>query len=197
VGTHNGSIEVRACLDDPEICSSPYDKGTWQIPVRVQVQADPGNPISPANGVFTTNTVGWEEYEDQPSGAAMSLSATGGEMRVNITNGGTQFYHLQVSYRGINLEEGRTYSLSFDARADSARTIWASVHDGGRDLNGDGNIYWTYIPGVPNLSLTTSMQTFTYEFTMPETNRMATVDFFVGGSDVDVYLDNVTVTEVP
>jgi hypothetical protein len=196
VGTHRGTIEVRACEDDVSVCAQHYGGSPWRIPVTIVVLADPGNPTTPTNGAFSVNTAGWEEYEDQASGAAMSLSATDGELHVSIGNGGTEFYHLQVSYRGVNVEAGKTYRLSFDARAAAARTIWASVHDGGRDLNGDGNIYFTYIPSVPFMALTTSMQTFSYVFTMPHTNRSATVDFFVGDSNTDVFIDNVSVTEV-
>jgi hypothetical protein len=41
------------------------------------------------------------------------------------------------------------------------------------------------------------MSTFSVDFTMPLTNDNAGVCFFVGGSTGVLYLDNITLTELP
>jgi hypothetical protein len=195
VGKHDGTVEVRVCEDDAVKCNQPYGGSPWHVPYHVQVNANPGYPTSPLNGDFAAGTTHWTKYVAS-GGPAMSLSVVDGALDLNITNGGVDPSDLQVSYSpGINLEAGKTYELSFSAWADSDRALWPSVHENGRDLDGNGSPYYTYLVDQPPVDLTPTPQTFHSTFTMPITNRAATVDFFVGGSAVDVHIDDVTVSE--
>jgi hypothetical protein len=193
VGTHTGFIEARVCEDDATVCAVPYDKSPWKIPVIIDVAADPGNPTSPANGDFSDGMTDWHTYAF--GGGVATFSVSGGALHVNVASGGPSAYSVQANYGGgIDLEVGRTYRLSFDARADSARTIDAYVHEGDdRDGDGTGAIYsqWPF-----TFTLGTTMQTFSTDFTMFDTNRAAGIWFGFGASDADVVLDNVTVTDV-
>lgn len=193
VGTHTGYIEVRVCDDLPDVCAQPYDASPWRVPVVVDVLANPGNPTSPTNGDFSGGMSSWRTYVW--GGASASFSTTGGELHANISNGGTSIFGVELEYTGgLDLVAGRRYRLSFAARADAARTIEAWV-DEGRDRDGD-NTGTIYIQPPPTFTLGTTPQTFSKEFTMPETNRAAGIFFILGGSTADVYLDDVTVTEV-
>jgi hypothetical protein len=160
------------------------------------VAPNPGYPVTPENGDFTAGTDHWTLWLAS-GGPAASLAVQDGALKATIPDGGADYWNVQVSYApGIDLVQGTSYRLSFDAWADAPRSIYASVHENGRDLDGDGSAYRTYAHGLPELGLTSTAQTFQLDFTMPLTNRAATVDFFLGGSTVGVHLDNVTVTEV-
>lgn len=194
LGTHEGWIEVRVCEDNPSTCAVPYNNSPWRIEVRVEVEPDPGHPTSPANGAFTDSGAGWTVA--LWSGAAANIAAANGELNVSIANGGTSneyAIHLTET-TGISLEAGRKYRFTFDARAAASRTIGAYVGEG-EDRDGDRSTS-IYIQPPPTVRLTTTMQTFSYEFTMYETNRAAEVNFLLGGSDHDVFIDNVAVTDV-
>jgi hypothetical protein len=198
-GGHDGFIEVRACLDSPTVCSQPYGNSPFLIPVHVQLDPDPGYPISPPNGTFSADTAGWKTYLDPNTSAAATLSADGGALHVNVADGGPQYYSVQVSSTpGISLQAGKRYRLDFDAWADAWRFLQVSVQENGRDLDGNGSPYNTYLEdGLAPISMSTSSVHYQYFWTQPVTNRKADVDFFVGGSAADVFIDNVTVTEVP
>jgi hypothetical protein len=193
-GSYDGTIEVRACLDAQTVCAEPYGGSPWHIPMHVTVAADPGNPTTPANGDFTSGTAGW--VSNVFGGASAGISVADGVLHANITSGGStnEFAVYLHETEGINLVSGRRYRFSFDARADSARTIGAHIGEG-EDRDGDHSTA-IYIQPPPTVSLTTGMQTFSYEFTMWETNRAAQINFLLGGSNADVFIDNVTVTDV-
>ena len=128
----------------------------------------------------------------------MSASVTGGVLKATITSAGPDASSMGISYGGgINVESGKAYRLSFDAKADSSRTMVAMVTENGRDLNGNGFPYDDYIIPGPIPSLTTTMTSYHYDFAAPITNRDAGVVFYLGGSSANVYLDNVSVTELP
>lgn len=195
-GTHRGNIEVRACQDDPLVCHRPYGGSPFHVPLTVTVAPDPGYPTSPVNGDFAAGTSGWTTY--RAGTAAASLSTSEGALHVAIADGGAAYYEVQVyDTPGIDVEAGKTYRLEFDAWADDARTIRVSVQENGRDLDTLPSPYNTYLEdGLAPISLTTAPQHFEYEWVQPVTNRKADVDFFVGGSSADVFIDDVTVTEL-
>ncbi len=193
VGTHEGWLQVRVCKDDPSQCNEPFDGSPWRIRVVVTVLPDPGNPTSPLNGDFSAGMSGWTTYTSQ--GGAATFSTPGGQLLAAISNGGQETWSVQMHYTGgIDLEAGRRYRLSFDARADAPRLIEAFVEEG-RDRDGDG--YGSiYTQPIPSYSLGTTMQSFHTDFTMSETNRAASLYFMLGGATADVYLDNIEVTDV-
>ena len=55
--------------------------------------------------------------------AEASASWSNGELLVDITNGGIQQQHVFVRQIGLSLENGRTYTLTFDIRSDTSRTF--------------------------------------------------------------------------
>ncbi len=189
--TYSTQIAVLICEDD--------DCQSHEIPVTIHVAPDPQNPPTPANGDFSSGTTGWSTATF--GGGAATLSAAAGELRVDMTSGGSNpsgwaAGAVQVVSPPINLVEGTRYRLSFRARAASTpRLIGASVSQGG-DRDGDGS--WPLYTYMETVNLTGTNATYTSApFTMWETNRAANVTFYVGGSTADVYLDDVVVEEVP
>jgi hypothetical protein len=130
------------------------------------------------------------------NGGAVALAVAGGELNVTVSAVGVAATDVQVKYMGgLPLTVGKTYRLSFDARADSARTMDTSVWENGHDLDGNGFAWSTY--HYDTHPITTSMSTYTVDFTMPLTNSDAGIAFFVGASTVGLHIDNVSVRAVP
>jgi hypothetical protein len=195
VGAHDGEIEVRACMDDPQICDRRYG-GPWHVPFHLQVDPNPGYPTSPLNGDFSDGMNHWTlmEWFDTPP-----VSVEDGVLYMDNSNGaGTALTHVQLTYEpGINLEQGKTYALRFDAHAGGDREIEVWVQENGRDVDGGGDAFTQY--NWPDWEhIHTTNETHEMQFTMSNTNRTATIVFNIGGQvyQPGFWLDNVTVTEV-
>jgi hypothetical protein len=111
------------------------------------------------------------------------------ELHFEILESGTARNHIQVRQPNILLVQGRTYLLEFDAYAIQDRIIEAEVKK--------NVIPWTNY-SKKGLTLITEEQThYSYQFVMEEfTDPNARVEFNVGKSNIDVYLDNVSLKEV-
>jgi hypothetical protein len=126
------------------------------------------------------------------AGTTASLGFAGGEAAVTITNGGTGTSDVQLFFvPSLVIEQGRSYRLSFRARSYADRQIRAKVEERGVDLNGDGNAYTAYT--TYTASLTTTMSLFQTTFTMASgTNPDTRLNFHLGGSNNDVWIDDVS-----
>lgn len=117
-------------------------------------------------------------------GGSASGSVANGEYVTNIKKAGTQAWHVQFTQGNVKLEQGKTYTLSFKARAAANRTVEAN-------LGMSASPYSSYM-GAFNVALTTTMQTFTKTFTMTQpTTSSARVEFNSGLSNVKWVLDDV------
>ncbi len=144
------------------------------------------------NGTFDSNTDGWATYKGDGSNA--EISAVNGEMKINFPNYDGWFrWSTQVFQAGINLEAGKTYLLKFDASSSLAKNILVQI-----DKSTAG-----FHAVAPEIALTTEKQTFTYEFTMLETDANAKLNFLLGSNNVpgenfvthSIYLDNISIEE--
>lgn len=118
-----------------------------------------GNYI--CNGDFAASealddTSGWV-FMTALNGEATAEINGSKEMVITTTNAGDVDYSVQLVQAGIPLEKGATYTLSFEAKADEARTM--SV-----DIKAPDRGYQSYL-NCPT-ELTTGYQTFTKEFKM-------------------------------
>jgi hypothetical protein len=92
---------------------------------------------------------------------------------------------VQLRQAGIPLIKGHQYVFQFDAWADGARLIEAKVGQDESPFTNYSRIAYSY--------LTAHAQHFKYTFTMNEpTDANARVVINTGTSDLDVYLDNVS-----
>ena len=138
------------------------------------------------NGDFSGGETGWSfgVYEN----AVSRGSITGGEYNVNTSTAGSANWNIQLSQTGIVLQQGKTYNLTFSARAASNTTIEANVGMSGGD-------YSSYSE-AREISLTSTMQTFTVTFTMSSTtDNDARLEFNSGTSGISWFLDNVSLKE--
>lgn len=135
------------------------------------------------NGDFSLGSSFWLPLGNYEGGYGQG-SVVDGEYQVQITNAGTQDWQIQFDQEGMELLQGKTYTLSFDAYSESGRSINAA-------LNMCTEPFTTYAKKA--FSLTTQKTRYTLTFTMNEqTDNNARVEFDLGLSTADVYLDNVS-----
>jgi len=149
---------------------------------------DPGDPSGNmlANGDFSNGMDPWHLYVINTGDAATDVED--GALHVSITNGGANVWDVSLQQLNLNIINGSTYTVTFDARAASERDVsaWVAM------LNAPYSMY----NSDNEFSLTTNWQTFSYTFTMNyDTDPAARIGFDFGTSNVDAYLDNVSLVE--
>ena len=119
-------------------------------------------------------------------------AATGGVSNgayvVNVTDAGSAGYCIQLRQESLNLEKGKTYAFSFDAKAATARSLIGYVGQA-------GDPYTNYLLGANgdwSVSLTTSVQAFSKTFAMTSADASSRIDINLGGAGTGaVTIDNV------
>ena len=138
------------------------------------------------NGDFSNGATHWHLWHG--ASAAASGAVVNGEYAVTISNGGINAWDVQLVQTDLKIENGKTYTVSFDAYADADRQIGPYVGMAGSP--------WTVYSLYQTVDLSTTKQTYTYAFTMNEpTDPEAQLVFNHGSSNIDVYLDNVVLQE--
>lgn len=128
------------------------------------------------------------------------LTALGGEAQaeikdrqisVNTVNEGTVDYSVQLVQPDIPMKKGATYKLSFDAYADTARTIKA-------DVSAPDRGYKRYFADT-TVELTTEKKTYEYEFKMTDkddANGRLEYNLGAAGSVAGVHISNVSIVKI-
>lgn len=121
-----------------------------------------------------------------------SAQATGevkeGEFAISITNGGSNLWDIHLGQLDLSIEKDKQYSVTFDAYAVEARNISALV--------GKNSDPWTVYSGDQIFSLTTEKKTYSYTFIMNDpTDIQARLGFDLGISSVDLFFDNITLSQ--
>ena len=145
------------------------------------------------NPEFNYGINDWEFISTAPASASFSIDntsrlsgANSGRVSISAISGSN--WHVQLAHSMQVLEAGRTYRVTFQARAAGSRTMYAYV----RQYNSP---YANY--GGAMVNLTTAAQTYSYQFTasVSET-RQAAVVFDLGASTHDVWIDDVRFEQV-
>ncbi|MGL1903161.1 MAG: carbohydrate binding domain-containing protein, partial [Fibrobacterales bacterium] len=140
-----------------------------------------------SNGDFNNGTTNW--LIDGYNGASVSGYVNNGEYTAAISNGGTKAWTIQMKQNAISLVQGRQYTIRFDARAASNRTVDVKLETDGSPWDNYGNLSPT--------AITTTMATYEHTFTMNTTDLNARLVLNLGGNSADVVFDNIEVIEVP
>lgn len=143
------------------------------------VTVSPKSPNLIDNGDFSNGNLNWNLSIISPSTG--SLDTLAGEAKITITNDDGTNWHISFNQSNLTLENGKEYTLSFDARAESNRNIGGQIKKGGTNV-----IY-------SNFSLTPDMQTYSVVFTNNEaTGSDYALMFFLGAAGLnDVWFDNI------
>lgn len=147
------------------------------------------------------NNGSFEENEDLTDNKSWQfLTALEGEAAAEITdheisiqtiNEGTVDYSVQLVQAELPIQRQGVYTVSFDAYADAARTMKVGISAPDRD-------YKRYLEDQ-TVDLTTTKQTFTYEFIMTDNDDAnGRLDFNLGaaGSTAEIKISNVSVIKV-
>lgn len=133
------------------------------------------------NGDFSSGMTNWTTYES--GGANANFSVQSGQLKVQVINSGTYIYDIQVFYENLLIENGKDYRLTFDARSQAARSIIAEVGESDDDFTAYGS---------DTIDLTTTMTTYSFDFTMTEaTDSTARINLQCGLYGSTMYFDNV------
>lgn len=148
------------------------------------------------NGDFADGTANWSDWwGDQWSGYGVgAMTAENGELKVAISQVGGASYAPQVFQKDLLFENGASYTVTFNARADEARKVNVNI---GKELTNDP---W-FIPYMPTqtFDLTNAMKQYSFTFTMnEETYNDGKIVFELGNiaegnAATNVYLDNISI----
>ncbi len=110
--------------------------------------------------------------------------ATTNVLEIAISHGGSDFDDVFVKQQDIALEAGVLYRICLRARAEDFRQMRTTL----RAANGAA--YWSAVQ-----DLTPQAQTFTYLFESAADNEQVVLYLGLGGSNADVWLDDISITE--
>ena len=149
---------------------------------------DESNQIT--NADFSNGDTGWNFNSFSPAQATGEVKD--GEFAISISNGGAYLWDIHLGQTNLSVENGKEYTVSFDAYAAEPRDISALV--------GKNSDPWSVYSGNQIISLTTERETYTYTFVMNDpTDTQARLGFDLGTSSIDLYFDNITLSkgEIP
>jgi beta-glucanase (GH16 family) len=135
------------------------------------------------NGDFSIGNQYWLPVGGYEGGAAQG-SVVNGEYNIEVTSAGTQDWSIQLNQEGIKLEQGKSYTLTFDASAALPRRISSA-------LNMAITPFTTYAKDTFDLSTQKSGYSLTFKMNSP-TDPNSRVEFDLGLSTATVFLDNVS-----
>jgi hypothetical protein len=139
------------------------------------------------NGDFSQGFDFWEWEVDWEDADADIFVTEQEELRFQIFDAGFESWQIQAVYYSLSLEQGKNYILEFDAYAPS----------GARYLEAEVMEEWRNLSEIGFSSLTQNKSHFSHQFTMEEESAFdARIEFNVGGTSGDVYVDNVSLIEV-
>ena len=160
----------------------PYNQDAPKAPLKN------GNHVY--NGTFDQGSMDrltfWNVVTDSADATAL-VDEVERKLTVNINNGASDAAAVMVVQKGMNLLANDEYKLTFNAAAEADRVINVAF------LSEDGTV--TYFEN--EVALTTAMGKKEFSFTMPNsTDTAGQLVFMVGGSEHDVFLDDVSLTRL-
>ncbi|MCD7035304.1 family 16 glycosylhydrolase [Metabacillus sp. GX 13764] len=165
---------------------------TKETPADLRPPLNDGNYIY--NGEFTSDLSNWGFQPFEPAnlfGGEGTAAAVNGEAKISITKPGDAVHAIQFVQPNLPIEKDEKYRLTFAARSEGPRS--AVINISGPERN-----FSRYLSDK-SLSLTNTMQTFRYEFTMEgETDPHARLEFNLGqASTLPVWIDHVKLEKLP
>ncbi|WP_318664669.1 carbohydrate binding domain-containing protein [Treponema sp.] len=131
------------------------------------------------NGNFDKKMISYEVYAH--SDAVEEHEVDEGQAdkfcAVTIDKTGNQDWMIQLMQRNIDLEEGKTYKLTFKAKCDIKRDIMMALQRDGLQDND-----WTPYSGQPTFAVSNEWKTYEHEFTMAHTSDSKVILTFSMGA---------------
>lgn len=134
---------------------------------------------------FCDNMNNWKSYVNNNCKANLLRIKNG--ITMEITDSGTNIWDVQASYKNLTFEEGVTYKLSFDYRANNNAKVWFTIL---QDYGNYDDYFDEYVDFIGD------KQHYEATFTMQEaTDRKCQITFNCGGIDTYVPI-KLTVTNL-
>lgn len=155
-----------------------------------------GTPFE--NGEFDSGTTSWalDDFTSNPTGSMSVVSGAGlsgtNALKIDVVNADSDDWTLQlVHLLNFRVETGKTYRISFMAKAESARDITVSLYGSMHILN----------YAFQNFTLSTAAQTYSFNYTCSETLALSEPNFalkfyLAKGVISDVWLDKVVIEDI-
>lgn len=155
--------------------------------------ADPGGPSNPnnllANGDFTSNLDGWSQWNNNGlavsqfrDGSHSSAGFSGGSLKVDFSGASGSNWWDAAAATSVQLANNTSYTLTFAADAAANRPLHVQVKRGGTSYSD------------VDVNLTSSGTQHTVNFTTDGNASGGTTNvvFFYGSSNVDFWIDSVS-----
>jgi len=141
------------------------------------------------NGDFANGLTSWGQWIDSAKGNGAAISVQDDAAKIVVIKSDTVNYGVQISYPGLEVEAGVSYTISFDAWASAATPIGIGVvHNGSVDQN------WSlpaYFYGSAELGI--ASQSFTNTFEADTSDDAVVLQFNLGkNAGKTLFIDNVT-----
>jgi len=134
------------------------------------------------NGDFASAGDGWSL--SKATGNTATAAYGSGAAVVSVATTGTTNWGVQLTQKGLHLDAGSSYTVTFDASASEARTINVAMST---------DVTWHY-QGGSDVTLGTTSKSFTVKITPDSTVDAGILQFNLGGTLGDVTIDNVVIT---
>jgi glycosidase len=154
--------------------------------IKAQMAISISNQVSGqvTNSTFNSNVDNWHLWSPDCNN---TYSWDNGEARVTYANGNTECWSQFMGNYDMKIETGKSYRVSFDARASENKNLDCVVREGGNN--------YEWLSNEASFQLTTQMQLFSYEFTAGKASNIAQIQFNMGAKNADFWFDNVSFCE--
>ncbi len=138
------------------------------------------------NGDFSNGMTAYEVYTYTASDVSYVVDSLNEDnaFSIDISNTGDIDWKIQLKQYNINLEKGKKYSISFDAKCSMDRKMMYALQ---RDGSADDD--WTAYSGSQIIDLTSDYQTFSHVFEMTYDTDPATILSITMGAVEGIQLD--------
>lgn len=170
-----------------------YNLGYPRGPAQAIAVGAPVKQALLAGGGFERSTVdgeGWGLWADTDNGyqasAQIDSSSPGAgtsSARVDVTATAGTNWHVNLYSNRASVKKGKSYDITFLARADKARQISVAIQKGSSD--------WRQYGGSYTFNLSPSWTRYHLSFESSGTDNKAQVEFLLGATTGSVWIDDV------
>jgi len=176
---------------DVEPISSPYKQAIAGNYVYDHDYKQPFSTISTDTDVMNEQYWNLVHLPQFNGVGAISVDSSGQSpfAKIDITAPGGEAHSIQL-IQNVTVGKGRWYKLSFDAKSNGNRNM--NVKIGGGDSRG-----WSVYSDQISAQLTDQVKNYEMSFLMAaETDKLARLEFNVGGNNLPVWIGNVKLVEI-
>lgn len=137
---------------------------------------------------FTSGNDGWNLQVNTSGGASANLTRSEGKLNVNVNNGGTQGWHVQLIRYNVAVQSGKTYRVSFRASGPAVRSVTVNV--------GRNSDPWTTYSGYVTVNLSQTEDLFSFVFTSTVTDPAARMAFDLGNVASGMTIHDIRIESV-